>query len=128
METLRSLDGRRSRKPIIQCDPKVGELRSVTDLVRLYWSNLTPPQVYALLTIRPTRERLLWYIHARSPEAEETLRSFLRGKGLLKSAKQDRELERRTSFTINTRTRGNRTSHHTMLRPISRCRGVNAGA
>ena len=102
-EQSRSRTGRiggSNHKPLIAFSPSVGVLRSTTELMRLHWAHLEPEQVCAMLSNRSTRERLLWYVHVRSPEEEETLREFLKAKEITKNDAKIAQSEWRASTDV----------------------------
>jgi PAS domain S-box-containing protein len=70
-------------KPLVLNDRKVGILRCITKLCRLFWSSFDVKLVLAMLAAAPTRNRVLWHLNAHKPEVEVQLQTFMTKHNLL---------------------------------------------
>ena len=71
------------KKPLVRNDRKVGVIRCVTELCRLFWSSFDIDRVLAMLAAPATREKVLWHLNAHEPLVEEKLQTFLTKHGIM---------------------------------------------
>ena len=83
------------RKPLFNFDPDVGLLCNTTQLIRIHWMTFDTSRVLAMLAVAPTRDRLLWYMHVHTPEAEAMLKEYIQHRDLLKAGKDLANLARK---------------------------------